>query len=55
MSYGSGADQREDDVIVLLTLEPVHCGHLQDKGQSVIQAAQWLFLQFNEGLFELKV
>ncbi len=55
MSYGSGADQREDDVIVLLTLEPVHCGHLQHKEQSVIQATQGLFLQFNKGLFELKV
>lgn len=29
VSHGFGADQREDDVIVLLTLEPVHCCHLQ--------------------------
>lgn len=29
VSHGFGADQWEDDVIVLLTLEPVDCCHLQ--------------------------
>lgn len=28
MSYGFGSDQREDDIIVLLTLEPVDSRHL---------------------------
>lgn len=29
MSHGFGADQGEDDVVILLTLEPVHCCHLR--------------------------
>lgn len=31
VSHGFGADQREDDVVVLLTLEPVHRRHLHQK------------------------
>lgn len=31
MSHGFGADQRQDDVVVLLTLEPVHRCHLHKK------------------------
>lgn len=31
VSHGFGADQREDDVVVLLTLEPVHRCHLHKK------------------------
>lgn len=29
MSYGFGAHQGEDDVVILLTLKPVHCCYLQ--------------------------
>lgn len=29
MSYSFGAHQREDDVVILLTLKPVHCCYLQ--------------------------
>lgn len=29
MSYGFGAHQREDDVVILLTLKPVHRRYLQ--------------------------
>lgn len=31
VSHGFGADQREDDVVVLLTLESVHRCHLHQK------------------------
>lgn len=35
VSHGFGADQREDDVVVLLTLEPVHRRHLRRKEEVV--------------------
>lgn len=36
MSHGFGADQREDDVVILLTLEPVNCRHLQGQTEMFV-------------------
>lgn len=39
MSYSFGAHQREDDVVILLTLKPVHCSYLKKEHPSFFNAA----------------
>lgn len=40
VSHGFGPDQRQDDVVVLLTLEPVHRRHLHQKKKMSKQATR---------------